>query len=173
MDKLYYVANKASPIRWKALGDDSLGAVEHITPEVLVSWVLMKMMGKKPEGIFTIAAAHGLSIPFIGGLGTWLDTHAKMEADYTAQLKSGAAGVPAVYIGYYLAGIFQGEDIFRFTKMHFWDIVLLTVSKIITRPIVTSLNKMIGKDNKIRLTYDKMQGRFDIQRLDSNLNFDK
>jgi len=151
MDKLYYVANKATPIRWGALGDDAIGALEHVTPEVLVSWVLMKMMGKKPEGIFTIAMAHGLSIPFIGGLGTWLETHAKIEANYTEQLKSGAAGVPAVYIGYYLAGIFQGENIFRFTKMQIWDIVLLTVSKIITRPIVTSLNKMIGKDNKMVL----------------------
>ena len=112
MDKVYYVANAATPIRWKALKDDSIGLLEHVTPEVLVSWVLLRMMGRKSGDMFNIALAHTLSIPFIGGLGTWLDGHAKMNGTYKEQFKSGAAGVPGLALGYYAAGVFRGQPIF-------------------------------------------------------------
>ena len=174
MDKVYYVANAATPIRWKALKDDSIGLIEHVTPEVLVSWVLLRMMGRKPGDMFNIALAHTLSIPFIGGLGTWLEGHAKMNGTYKEQFKSGAAGVPGLALGYYAAGVFQGQPIFRMPfKTAFWDMVLIAVSKIITRPLVTSADKLLAKDNAIRQAYDHMQDRFDIQMYDSNLNYKK
>ena len=173
MDKLYYVANNSTPVRWKALKEDAIGLIEHVTPEVLVSWVLLRMMGRKSGDMLNIAMAHTLSIPFIGGLGTWLDGHAKMNGTYKEQFKSGAAGVPGLALGYYAAGVFRGQPIFRMPKSAFWDMVLITVSKIITRPLVTSSDKLLARDNVIRQGYDHMQDRFDIQMYDSNLNFNK
>ena len=170
MENVYYVARNLTPIRWGNLKDDAIGGIEHVAPEVMVSMVIQRMFGVKGDNYTDMALAHTLSIPFIGGAQPYGANHAKMEEPYVNQLFSGASGVPGLMLGYYLAGIFKGEDILRWTK---WvqDFIVVVMGKILTRPIMTSLDKLLAKDNYIRVQYDGLQGRFDLQSKNSNLNF--
>ena len=171
MESLYFVLNNASPVRWKNLQGDVIGDITHVGPEVLVANVINRLFGAKTDQ-FETALAHTLSIPFIGGAQPFGDDHAKMEADYVHQLFSGASGVPGLFIGYYLAGVFQGDNILRWTKWGIMDMIRVSLSKILTRPIFTSLNKVLAKNNAIRTNYDQLQARFDIQSKQSNLNYE-
>ena len=173
MENLKYVAENATPIRWGNLQGDAVSGIEHVAPEVLVSMVLQRMFGIKGDNYADTALAHTLSIPFIGGAQPFGDgKHAKMDAQYMDQLFSGASGVPGLMLGYYLAGIFKGEDILRWTKWGVKDFIVVVMGKILTRPIMTSLDTLLAKDNFIRTNYDALQERFDLQSKNSNMNMD-
>ena len=172
MENLNYVVKNATPIRWGNIQGDAISGIEHVAPEVLVSMVLQRMFGIKGDNYADMALAHTLSIPFIGGAQPFGDgNHAKMEAQYTDQLVSGASGVPGLMLGYYLAGIFNGEDILRWTKWGVQDFIVVALGKILTRPVMTSLDKLLAKDNFIRTNYDALQARFDLQTKNSNFKF--
>ena len=170
MENLNYVAKNATPIRWGNLKDDAIGGIEHVAPEVMVSMVIQRMFGVKGDNYTDMALAHTLSIPFIGGAQPYGANHAKMEEPYVNQLFSGASGVPGLMLGYYLAGIFKGEDILRWTKWGVKDFIVVVMGKILTRPIFSNLNALLAKDNYIRVQYDTLQERFDLQSKDSNFN---
>ena len=169
METAYFVLDNATPVRWRNLQGDVIGDITHVAPEVLVANVINRLFGKKTDQ-FETALAHTLSIPFIGGAQPFGEAHAIMGADYVNQLFSGVSGVPGLFIGYYLAGVFRGENILRWTKWGAMDMIRVALSKILTRPIFTSLSTVLGKDNAIRRNYDLLQGRFDEQGQQSNLN---
>ena len=171
MESVNFVINNATPVRWANLQADLFGDVAHVAPEVLVANVINRLFGAKTDQ-FETALAHTLSIPFIGGAQPFGEKHAKMESSYTDQVFSGASGVPGLFLGYYLAGVFRGDNILRWTKWGVMDVIRVALSKILTRPIFTSLNKVLAKNNAIRVNYDLMQARFDIQGQQSNLNYE-
>ena len=169
---LYYIGNRASPIRIKAAGQDIGATFEFVVPEVLVSQVVQRLFGKKTESIMNTSLAHFLSIPFIGGAQPYGDAHAELNAKMMDQIGSGMSGLPGLAIGYYLAGIFMGENIFRWPGVGVQEAMIIMLSKMLTRPVVASLDYLIGEDNVIRTTYDGLQARFDQQSRDSNFKIE-
>ena len=163
MENVYAVLNNASPVRWRNLGGETQQLLEHVAPEVLIGWVIAKMFGKKERpGLIDMTLAHTLSIPYIGGLGYLIapDNHPDLEAAYSAQFQAGVAGVPAVFLGEYLLRIFEGGNFFHW-KFNLRNFLIMATSKIITRPVVSSVGKMVTKTMADQ--YAALQTRFDNQ----------
>ena len=172
MNYVQYIGNHASPIRIQVAAQDIGAAAEFVVPEVLISQVLQKFFGKQPDGWLNTSLAHFLSIPFIGGAQPYGDDHAKMAEPYANQIFSGMSGLPGMTVGYYLAGVFMGEDLLRWPGVGIRDAMIIMIGKMITRPIVTSIGNLVGQDNAIRTAYDLMQQRFDLQSKNSNFKFE-
>ena len=169
METAKYIVGNMTPIRWETLKDDTLGTIEFVIPEVLVSQVVQRMLGRKRESVMRTIAAHALSMPFIGGLGVFATkTHPKAEEDYGEQLSSGLYGVPGMWLGYYLAGNFAGDNLIRWADWTMRDFILAIVTKTVTRSIVSTGVNLAPAQNFIRLSYDQMQKRFDTQYANSN-----
>ena len=158
MDTTKHIVGNFSPLRWSTLKDDTIGTLEFVIPEVLVSQVVQRMLGRKRESIMRTIAAHTLSIPFIGGLGVFgAKNHAKADDNYTAQLASGLNGVPGMWLGYYLTGNFAGENLIRWADWTIRDFILTILTKTVTRSIVTTPISYLARDNPIKASYDTMQ----------------
>ena len=156
--------NNTLPIRWKDLGSESAQLAEHVTPEVLVSYVIQRMFGKKDkDGLMDLAFIHSFSIPFIGGLGKLIapENHPGFDADYATQLQAGLAGVPAVLLAQYFLSIFKGSAFFHW-NFNMRNFLITSLSKIITRPLVSTLGGFVGEGDMSR-AYDALQARFDKQ----------
>ena len=140
-------------------------------PEVLVSKIIAKMFGKTDPAIWELLWTHALSIPFIGGLGAPVlgnKRHSKMGDDWSNQIQSAAAGVPAVFLAQYILHTFYGGNLLRMPKIDLRTVILVALSKIITRPLVSALTPMLG-GTQVATIYDKLQERFDAQSKNSNL----
>ena len=168
MQKVYNALNNASPIRYRTLSTDAYAAALHVAPEVLVSKVVARMLGRPGASVIDLTATHSLSIPFIGGLGVWIGSkfHPRLDGAIQDQFQAGAAGVPAVMLAQYIWGIFKGQGLLHggFDMKTFLS---MAVSKIITRPLMSYTNKFLPKE-AIK-AYDALQHRFDKQGIQSVL----
>ena len=129
------------------------------------------MFGKTDPRIWELFWTHAISIPFIGGLGAPIlgsGKHSKMGDDWANQLQSAAAGVPAVFLAQYILHTFYGGNLLRMPKIDLRTVVLVALSKIITRPLVSALTPLLGQ-TEVQNIYDKLQDRFDVQATNSNL----
>ena len=172
MESVYNLANSAFPIRYRSFVKDLKESAEFVAPEVIVSKIIEKLFGKKgqADGWLDLTFIHLFSIPFIGGLGQPINptTHPRVANDYKDQFQSGAAGVPAVLVSSYALEILKGRGLLH------WGIslrrfLITAVSKIITRPLVTTGLNMLDKTNGLVTLYDESQVRFDKQMVNSNL----
>ena len=172
MQTVYNIANSAFPIRYRSITKDLKESAEFVAPEVVVSKVIEKMFGKKAhgEGWLDLTFIHLFSILFIGGLGQPIGPtyHPRVADDYKQQFQSGAAGVPAVIVAAYLLETLKGKGILHW-GLSLRRLLVTAVSKIITRPIVTTLLAQMDATNDLYTLYDESQVRFDLQAQQSNL----
>ncbi len=163
MQTVYNIANNTSPIRYRSFTSDLYQAAEHVVPEVLVSKVVQRMMAGENSGWIDLALIHTLSIPFIGGLGAFfVYNHPGMSASYFQQTKAGAAGIPAVLLAQYALEVFQGKGLLHggFNLKRFLS---TAVSKVITRPLVSTASGFLDATGTLNKEYTKLQERFDRQ----------
>ena len=153
METAKYIVGNMTPIRWETLKDDTLGTIEFVIPEVLVSQVVQRMLGRKRESIMRTIAAHTLSMPFIGGLGVFGGKHPKADAAYGDQLYSGLHGVPGMWLGYYLAGNFAGDNLIRWADWTMRDFILAIVTKTVTRSIVSTGVNALPDQNFMKTSF--------------------
>ena len=170
MQKVYNAFNNASPIRYRSLTADSYAAATHVAPEVLVSKVLARMFGRPQASWTDLAATHTIAIPFTGGLGVPIGPkyHPRLTDEYKLQFQAGAAGVPAVLVGQHILGIFKGCSLIH-GKFDMKEFLATAVSKIITRPLLSSLANFFP-DEALK-AYNRLQYRFDSQSENSALDF--
>ena len=168
---VFNMANSAFPIRWRSIAKDFKESAELVAPEVLVSKIVQRMFGKSVrDGWLDLLFIHLFSIPFLGGLGQPIGPtyHPRVADDYSQQFQAGAAGVPGVIIGQYLLETLKGKGFFHwhFDLRHF---LITVVSKIITRPVVSTLLHQLAATNDLVTLYDQSQVRFDLQAQQTNL----
>ena len=168
MEKVYAVLNNGSPVRYKTFLNDLKGLGLLVPPEVMVSVVVSKMFGVN-FSYTDLALIHTLSVPYLGGLGAIITPvpHPRNAGDYGPQFQAGASGVPAVLLAQYTLGVFQGKGLFHFS-FDMSEFLTTVVSKIITRPIVSTVFSLTG-DSYIVAANNNLQQKFDNQTYNSNI----
>ena len=163
MQTVKNVFNNVSPIRTYNAGSDFKETATHVVPEVVVQRVVSKMFGKgAPQPILDSALMHALSVPWIGAFAFFGPKfHPTLSGDYTKQFTAGAAGIPAVLFARYLIELIGGERILHLPWDNMRDLLVMAVSKIITRPVVSSVGKFLP--DTIQEGYNFLQQRFDGQ----------
>ena len=167
MQTVKNVFNNVSPIRTNNVGGDFQETLTHVIPEVAVQRVVSKMFGKgAPQPLVDSALMHALSIPWIGAFAFFGPKyHPTLSADYSKQLAAGAAGVPAVLFARYLVELIGGERILHVPWDNMRDLLIMAVSKAITRPLVSTIGSAMP--DSIQEGYDMLQQRFDAQSFQS------
>ena len=168
---VFNMANSAFPIRWRSIAKDFKESAELVAPEVLVSKIVQRMFGKSVrDGWLDLLFIHLFSIPFLGGLGQPIGPtyHPRVADEYKQQFQSGVAGVPAVIVASYLLETLKGKGILHW-GLSLRRLLVTAVSKIITRPIVSTMLAQLDETNDLYTLYDEAQVRFDLQAQQSNL----
>ena len=171
MERVKYVLSNTTPIQYGDIVETSFETMEHVLPEVLVSKIIAKMFGKTDPALMELFWTHAISIPFIGGLGAPIlgtKKHSKMSDGWYDQVYSAAAGVPAVFLAQYILHTFYGANLIRMPKLDMRTIVLVAISKIITRPLVSALTPLL-QGTQVQTIYDGLQERLDVQSANSNI----
>ena len=114
------------------------GTAVYVAAEVIVSKVLRRIMKADNKSIIELAAVHTISLGLMGGTGAIF----KMEdgygaKDFSKKIKSGAMGIPALFIAQYVYNTF-GKGF----HMPFWsmrDALIMAAAKILTRPLLSMI----------------------------------
>ncbi len=144
------------------------GALGYVGLEVLVSYMLRRVFKIEQRGLAELTAIHGLSVPFIGGLGAFADgpDALGLEGSYGSQFMDGAKGIPAVFASTYIVNTYlQGLHL---PRLNFKDILITAASKVLSRPVMSLAYPQLGET--FRNGQDAIEATFEAQRAASNLN---
>ena len=130
------------------------GTIVYVAAEVLVAKVLRKIMKADNKSIMELAAVHTVSLGIMGGTSAMFKKKEGWGTEkFSAKIKEGAMGIPAVFLAQYIYNTF-GKGF----HMPFWsmkDALIMAASKILTRPLLA-------------MVYDKSkftQNALDAQQL--------
>ena len=112
------------------------GSVEYVAIEVLVSWLIRKVMGM-PRGLLNLSTIHAVSLPFLGGAVGFADASASYDENFSAQFQAGAKGVPAVWLAHYIVQVF--EKGFTLPSGGIKEYLITAISKILSRPLASTV----------------------------------
>ena len=130
------------------------------------------MFGKSKEGWFKQGFVHATSLPFIGAFANPVlggKAHAKMRDPYSEQIKNGFVALPGFWLAQYICESTTGK-LFHMPKFDIRDFLIFALSKVITRPIMSSLNGAVG-EGFIREVHNQVSTRFDEQAQRSNISY--
>jgi hypothetical protein len=125
----------------------TLGAVENVTLEVLVSQLLRWVFGHSANWLQS-AEIHTYTTTMVGALNfgdDYEELRGKEDASgYSDDFKDGAKSVPAVLLGYITQQLrSEGVKIPAFFNM---DVALMIMGKILTRPILQTVAASLPAD---------------------------
>ena len=119
-----------------------MGGVQHVAVEVLVSWVIRKVMKAERKTLTNIAMPHVLSLPLIGGVNAvWnnSDPLIQSQARLKDQAKESIKQFPALLLGD-ICWKFSNEG-FSIPSYKGRDLLIMLVAKTLTRPLIGMLYK--------------------------------
>ena len=120
------------------------GSAEYIAAEVVVSKFLRKLMGWQDKSFFELAYIHAVSLPFLGGAGSFAAPAGSYTEGYVSQVTSGAKGVPAVLLAQWVVETcFKGFHVPRFSMK---DVFITAASKSLTQPLISIVFKNLPAD---------------------------
>ena len=147
------------------------GAAEYVFFEVFTHWMLMYFLKFEKRSFMELAAIHTVSLPFIGGMGAFLDfTDARgYEAPWGAILADGGKGVPAVFAAQYVVNTaLRG---IHAPSIKFKEVLTTIAAKILSRVLLSSGYSFLPK--AFRNNLDILDAAFAKQFLASRALDDK
>ena len=113
------------------------GAAEYVFFEVFTHWMLMYFFRFEKRSFMELAAIHTVSLPFIGGLGAFVEFPHEMgyEAPWGDIVYDGAKGIPAVFAAQYLVNTaLKG---LHAPSIKFKEVLTTAASKVLSRVLVS------------------------------------
>ena len=144
------------------------GAAEYVFFEVFTHWMLMYLFKFERRGLMELATIHAVSLPFIGGMGAFMEFPHVMgyEAPWSDILMDGAKGVPAVFAAQYLVNTaLKG---IHAPSIRFNEVLTTIAAKILSRIILSGAYITFPADF-FRNNLDILDGAFAKQFLASRL----
>ena len=114
------------------------GAAEYVFFEVFTHWMLMYFLKFEKRSFVELAAIHTVSLPFIGGMGAFMEFHDARgyEAPWGAIVADGSKGVPAVFAAQYLVNTaLRG---IHAPSIKFKEVLTTIAAKILSRVLLSS-----------------------------------
>ena len=148
------------------------GAAEYVFFEVFTHWMLMYFLKFEKRSFMELAAIHTVSLPFIGGLGAFVDFPHDMgyEAPWGDVIYDGAKGVPAVFAAQYLVNTaLKG---LHAPSIKFKEVLTTVAAKIISRVLLAGGYAYLPVD-AFRNNLDILDMAFAKQFMNSRLKGDK
>ena len=116
------------------------GAAEYVFFEVFTHWMLMYFFKFEKRSFIELAAIHTVSLPFIGGLGAFVEFPHEMgyEAPWGDIVYDGAKGIPAVFAAQYLVNTaLKG---LHAPSIKFKEVLTTAAAKVLSRVLVSGGN---------------------------------
>ena len=113
------------------------GAAEYVFFEVFTHWMLMYFFKFEKRSFIELAAIHTVSLPFIGGLGAFVEFPHEMgyEAPWGDIVYDGAKGIPAVFAAQYLVNTaLKG---LHAPSIKFKEVLTTAASKVLSRVLLS------------------------------------
>ena len=113
------------------------GAAEYVFFEVFTHWMLMYFFKFEKRSFMELAAIHTVSLPFIGGLGAFVEFPHEMgyEAPWGDIVYDGAKGIPAVFAAQYLVNTaLKG---LHAPSIKFKEVLTTAASKVLSRVLLS------------------------------------
>ena len=148
------------------------GAAEYVFAEVFTHWMLMYFFKFEKRSIMELAAIHSVSLPFIGGLGAFVEFPHAMgyEAPWGDIIQDGAKGVPAVFAAQYLVNTaLKG---IHAPSLKFKEVLTTVAAKILSRVLLSAGYGSFLPDF-FRNNLDTLDLAFAKQFMNSRLHGDK
>ena len=148
------------------------GAAEYVFFEVFTHWMLMYFFKFEKRSFVELAAIHTVSLPFIGGLGAFVEFPHEMgyEAPWGDIVYDGAKGIPAVFAAQYLANTaLKG---LHAPSIKFKEVLTTAASKVLSRVLVSGGYNLIPA-GFFRNNLDILDVAFAKQFMASRLKSDK
>jgi hypothetical protein len=126
----------------------TLGAVENVTLEVVVSQLLRWVAGHQSNWLQSMEI-HTYATTMVGATNfgdSFVDVRLKEDpSDYSTDFQDGAKSVPAVLLGY-LTQQFRSEGI-KIPSFFNMDVGLMILGKVMTRPILQTIAASLPADS--------------------------
>jgi len=148
------------------------GAAEYVFFEVFTHWMLMYFFKFERRSFMELAAIHTVSLPFIGGLGAFLEFPHIMgyEAPWGDIVYDGAKGIPAVFAAQYVVNTaLKGMHA---PSIKFKEVLTTIAAKILSRVLV-STGYNVGLPDFFKNNLDVLDAAFAKQFMNSRLKGDK
>jgi hypothetical protein len=143
------------------------GAAFYVTAEVLVSWLLRKVIKAPAIPLKDLAIVHAMSLPLIGGMQAPMEANNSLayEAPLTEQFMAGAKGIPGLMAAVYAHQTFLKG--FHRPQLSFKDVAIMAVAKTLTRPLLSFAYGAIPDAGRNGL--DVIEHLQSLQRVNSRL----
>ena len=119
-----------------------MGSAQFVAAEVLVSWIIRRVMKAERKTVINLAMPHVLSLPLIGGVNAvWnnSDPLIQSQARLKDQAKESMKQFPALLLGD-ICWKFSNEG-FSIPSYKGRDLLIMLVAKTLTRPLIGMLYK--------------------------------
>ena len=116
------------------------GAAEYVFFEVFTHWMLMYFLKFEKRSFVELAAIHTVSLPFIGGMGAFMEFHdvRGYEAPWGTIVADGSKGVPAVFAAQYLVNTALCIRGIHAPSIKFKEVLTTIAAKILSRVLLSS-----------------------------------
>ena len=120
-----------------AIADEYRFVCVNVFFEVFTHWMLMYFFKFEKRSFMELAAIHTVSLPFIGGLGAFVEFPHEMgyEAPWGDIVYDGAKGIPAVFAAQYLVNTaLKG---LHAPSIKFKEVLTTAASKVLSRVLLS------------------------------------
>ena len=158
--------NAFMPIDFRIPGQVG-GAAFYVTAEVLVSWLLRKVIKAPAIPLRDLAIVHAMSLPLIGGMQAPMEANNPLyyEAPLSEQFMAGAKGIPGLMAAVYAHQTFLKG--FHRPQLNFKDVAIMAAAKTLTRPLLSFAYGAIPDAGRNGL--DTIEQLHNQQRVNSRL----
>ena len=152
------------PRRWNL----ALGSVEYVAWEVIVAKIFRQLLGFPKKPFFELIQVHAASMAFLGGAGAMAGAPGDFSESLLENLKDGAKGIPAVFLGKYTVDTCKRGFHVPGRSWSMSDVIASAASKAVSRPLYAALYPYI-KPAGVTQPLDTVNEMVKMQTNKSNL----